>query len=718
MTVRRVLLWALLVLAGAWALVVAIAAPAAAHADLFEASPAPGHGVPQAPGAVVLRFSEPLERNVSRITVTDEEGEDVTEGSTRPVEGDRQAMQRRLSLLLPGVYTVRWKTLSPLDGHTLTGSYRFAVGTSTTGNERVAAGPIDTQGLFGLVGRFVAFAGLALWIGGTALRRLIGDFGIPRPRRRALHLCGPVLAATGTLLAAISSAAVATGSPTGVATILFSTQSGRWHLVTIGAAVAAVMWRPGRSAALALAGVAVVADVAAGHAATTTTPWLATAVFAAHLTAVGIWIYGLAAALAAGRLAGEILRRLAPFAVFAAAAVGLTGLGAAALTLTAPAELLATGYGQAITTKTVLFVVMVALGLAHRRQPRRNRAGAGVRSLALGEGGVGLAALAVAAILVGFPDPPREAEAGERRSDVASSLEILNRKEAVSLAAADGSFVIGITVTPPRAGRVDLRAHVIGLDPGDGLRDGHVTLTPAAAASSQPTVDAELHACGTGCLEASLRIPSPERWDVRLTATTNRQAIDATVQVPLPAPDGSEALATAIDATEQLRTARMHETLRGAEKSEPIETDYAFAAPDAMRYEIAGGGTIVFLGTTTYRRSAPGEAFSSNPGSPPGFSWPLGYYRDFWTPAAATRIVGHEVLDGVATTIIAFVRTDIAAWFKVWVGDDDNVIRRVEMRAEGHLMDQRYTELNPPLTITPPDTNPNAMRPGRERPAR
>ncbi|MGH9030504.1 MAG: copper resistance CopC/CopD family protein [Acidimicrobiia bacterium] len=687
-------------MAGGWLVVVATAVPAAAHADLFEASPAPGQGLVQAPGAVVLRFSEPLDRDVSRITVTDGQGDHVTRGPTGPVEGDRQAMQRRLSLLAPGVYTVTWKTLSPLDSHTLTGSYRFAVGTSTTGNERVAASPIDSQGPLGLVGRFAAFAGLALWIGGAALRRLVGDLGLPERRRRALHLSGPVLAGIGTLIAALSTATVATGSPTNVATILLSTQSGRWHLVTIGAAVAAI-WRAGRSGYLALAGLAVVADVAAGHAATTAAPWLSTAVFSSHVAAVGLWIYALAAAVAAGRLAADILRRLAPFALVAAAGAGLTGVGSAALTLNAPGELTSTGYGQAITIKAVLFGVMVTLGIGHRRQRRRVDAGDGVRRLAVGEASVGLVALAVAATLVGFPDPPRQAEAAQQRSDVATSLEILDRQDAMSLAAADGPFVVGITVTPPRPGRVTVRAHVIGLEPGDGLRDGRVILTPEGAETSQPSVGAELRACGTGCLEADVRLPNPRRWRVRLTATTNRQTIDTAIVVPLPAADGSDALASTMDATERLRTARMHETLRGAEDSEPVETDYAFAAPDAMRYQIAGGGTTIFLGTTTYHRSDPGEAFFSDTGSPPGFSWPHRYYRDFWTPAAAPRIIGHEILDGVATTIIAFVRTDLAAWFRIWVGDEDAVIRRMEMRAEGHLMDQRYTELNAPLTITP-----------------
>ncbi|MGH2659389.1 MAG: hypothetical protein ACRDHS_06930 [Actinomycetota bacterium] len=35
-------------------------APAGAHAGLVASTPSPGIGLPQAPGAVVLRFSEPL----------------------------------------------------------------------------------------------------------------------------------------------------------------------------------------------------------------------------------------------------------------------------------------------------------------------------------------------------------------------------------------------------------------------------------------------------------------------------------------------------------------------------------------------------------------------------------------------------------------------------------------------------------------------------------
>lgn len=68
--------------------------PALAHAGLVAANPPPGIGIPQAPGEVVLRFSEPLNFDLSRIEVLDESGRPVTVGPALPVEGDPRAMRR------------------------------------------------------------------------------------------------------------------------------------------------------------------------------------------------------------------------------------------------------------------------------------------------------------------------------------------------------------------------------------------------------------------------------------------------------------------------------------------------------------------------------------------------------------------------------------------------------------------------------------------------
>ena len=80
------------------------------------ASPAAGIGLPQAPGEVALRFSEPLDVALSRISVIGPDGADGSKGPTVGVTGDPSAMQRRLGLLHVGVYIVHWRSVSALDG--------------------------------------------------------------------------------------------------------------------------------------------------------------------------------------------------------------------------------------------------------------------------------------------------------------------------------------------------------------------------------------------------------------------------------------------------------------------------------------------------------------------------------------------------------------------------------------------------------------------------
>jgi hypothetical protein len=60
------------------------------------------------------------------------------------------------------------------------------------------------------------------------------------------------------------------------------------------------------------------------------------------------------------------------------------------------------------------------------------------------------------------------------------------------------------------------------------------------------------------------------------------------------------------------------------------------------------------------------------------------------------------LVDGEPATIVAFVRPDVPAWFRLWVRDSDGVVLRQEMRAEGHIMDHTYSELNGSVSVQPP----------------
>lgn len=58
-------------------------------------------------------------------------------------------MRRRLGLVRPGGYLVRWTSVSTLDGHALHGSYHFGVGVTATDGEAVGATPLPPTGPWG-----------------------------------------------------------------------------------------------------------------------------------------------------------------------------------------------------------------------------------------------------------------------------------------------------------------------------------------------------------------------------------------------------------------------------------------------------------------------------------------------------------------------------------------------------------------------------------------
>lgn len=690
-------LWLGLVLAVLAATQLAGVRPASAHASFVAASPRPGLGVPQAPGAVVLRFTEPLNRRLSRIEVLDGKGNDVGEGPTAAVEGDGLAMQRRLGLLPPGTYTVRWTTVSTLDGHRLQGSYSFGVGTAATDAETVRASAVDSEGWLGLLGRLAALLGLSLWIGAGLLGRVAAGAGLGPARLLRLGRLAPGLVLGGTAASLLSLATLSTGSATRVLEVLSAGQSGwfRAGLLVLSAAGLAVGAR-WAGLGLALAAAAVVTEAASGHAASSPAPALATASFSVHLTAVGAWVFAIAAA-ALARPVRPVLAALTPYAVGAAAVVALTGALNAALELNRPGELVSTGYGRVVLLKVAVITTMAGLGLSHYRLRRQPAAGEGlVRRPVRRELGAAMAGLVAATVLVGTPNPPREAEAAERVAAGDVVLAGLGSRPALSLAGASGPVVVGLTVLPPEPGPVELRVYVDGAEAGDGLRRVRVLgRGPAGARLEVP-----LALCGFGCF-AGRAVLARGEWELGAQAESNRGPLRASFSTPIPAPDGRAELARAIQAMERLRSAAMREDLRGAVDGPLIVADYRFFAPDAFEIRVAGREQVV-IGDRSYERLDPAGTWTEGPWPGLPYTWPKGYYRTFWGDAAAVRLVGTEVVEGVPSRVVAFVLPRLPAWFRLWVGVNDGLVRRQEMRTRGHLMDHTYRDLDATSPIRPP----------------
>lgn len=677
-----------------------LGAPAAAqaHAELLLASPAPGTGLAQAPAAVVIKFSEPLNLSLSRIEVLDASGADVGSGPTETVVGDAQAMRRPLGLLPTGQYTVRWTSVSALDGHTLRGSYSFAVGTGANPGTTLADSPLDSEGPIGLFGRFVELVALGTWLAWALLGRPSRQAGLDPAKTARVARLAPTLAFGGALLSLASTTLVATGSLTAIGGVLASA-SGEARLVVLAAtAVGVLVGARSAPATIALAAVAIVAEAASGHAASSVLPPVAIASVSIHLSAVGVWIYAIGASLFAAPSVRRALGRFTPYAVTAAVLTAGTGLVNAVLELTDPADLVETGYGLVLVAKSLAFVLMASFGLLHfvwRR--RRATAEWTLRRPVRAEATAATVALVLATLLVGFPNPPREAEASASELTTTDPvLAELGQRDALSIADASGPFVVGLTVLPPRPGAAEVRVQVLGVDAGDGLRNARFLATTGGASVEVPL----RQACGLGCFAGNATFAKAGDWQLKVEIDSNRGPISMTQSVPLPMADGSADLARALKAEERLKSALLTERLRGSSDGPTIVSTYRFQAPDRAEITV-NDSTQILIGAEQFRRTGSGP-WDKSSFPAPGFSWPTGYYRDFWKGAVAVRIVGSESVDAVPSSIVTFLRPDVPAWFRIWVGRSDGIVRRAEMRAEGHIMDHAYADLNGPISVQPP----------------
>ncbi len=676
-------------------------ARAGAHAGPVAATPPPGMGLPQAPGAVVLRLSEPISHRLSRIEVLDQAWQDATTGPTAPVEGDPNAMQRKLALLTPGQYTVRWTTVSTVDGHTLRGSYTFGIGTGSLGNQRIENDPISSEGWPGLIGRLSAFAGLILWIGFALLRGVAASVGTPEARLMVVGRAAPLLAAAGTMLSIVWPVLLAGGALGEIIEFVSATRSGGLRALVVLAAGAAVIVGSRRSTLnRALAATAVAAEAASGHASSAAVPALAVLSFAVHLAAAAMWLFAIVAAtLSSGRLL-TALAGFSPFAIVGAALVGLSGVSSAALELGRVSDLWSTAYGQIVLAKASVFMVMAALGLAHHRLRRRPDArGSRVARLLRFELGAGVLALGLATLLVAFPNPPRELESAEPLARIDPVLTRLEMREAVSVAGPSGAFLVGLTVLPPRPGPVELRVQVLGLEAGDAPRAVRVQGRSDAGGA----FETQLVPCDRtfGCFVGRGHIDTPGVWRIGASMTSNRGRIAVEIPLTLPAEDGASELARAIESMERLRAARLREDLRSEVGQPAILFDYRFRAPDAFEMKRDARLRIV-IGERGYSRAGAAEPWTSQPWPGPPFTWPKSYYSEFWREAVAVRLLGIEKVDGVVSNVVGFVRPQLPAWFRLWVGREDGLVRRQEMLAEGHLMEHRYAGFDEPLDIRPP----------------
>jgi len=132
-----------------------------------------------------------------------------------------------------------------------------------------------------------------------------------------------------------------------------------------------------------------------------------------------------------------------------------------------------------------------------------------------------------------------------------------------------------------------------------------------------------------------------------------------------------------------------------------IRSRYVFVAPNRMEAEVDHSSQEVWIGQTVYTRQLPSGRWKAD-GIPSPLVVPF-FIWDYFHPVVASHIVGTERLQGLLTKVVSFAIGGLGdpIWFKLWV-DPSGVVRKSEMRAPGHYMDDAYYAFDTPVTIKPP----------------
>jgi copper transport protein len=425
----------------------AFPASAQAHASLLRTDPAAGSVVARAPRQIVLHFDQPVQD--AGTTAVSATGASVAAGRAHPAPRDGRAL---VVPLRPGLgrgdYTVRWKVVSA-DGHIVSGVIAIGVGRGLAPPQAATTESSTLDWPF-LIARFAYFAGLMVLVGGAVYRVAVFRPAIAAvtgrtremaevregARANSLLLAAAALMLAGGWVALTRQGAEVAGvsfwqafnhrGPIGSA--LQATRFGRefGRGIDLGAAfcvataAAFALARRTRAGALALAvpaallgAWAVIVPGLSGHAGDPGLGDPAIAVDAVHTAAAAIWIGGLVQLVLVtphatrGLPDGERARiRTAMAARFSRIALGsvlvlaVTGVGRALWAVSAPGQLLHTGYGRALVAKTLLLATLVCLGYLNRR---RIGAFGAVRRRGAVEIGLLACVLAVVALLTDLP---------------------------------------------------------------------------------------------------------------------------------------------------------------------------------------------------------------------------------------------------------------------------------------------------------------------------
>lgn len=717
-----------------------------AHAILVRSQPAPGAELNSSPAQITATFSEPLNPQLSNLTVIGPGGSPVG-SSSRTAAGGTELVVQPLSRLGRGIYQVRWHSVSADDGHALDGAYYFGVQASAPlAATQAEASPLAGTGWLRALLRGAFDAALIVFCGGVLLAAMLARgrepaaWLIPEPAsgqpplgaaRRLWQFTArvgavAVLAGVATTLADADNAAGSL-SPHSLHAYFFTNTAGEARVAMLAALLLATglaARRAPRSASVFVVA-ALTALAFSGHANSAHPRALALASDSVHLLAASVWLGGIAHIAwawlprvrqldrQARRAAMEgVLARFGRVALPAFLTLAAAGVVNAVIELDSLSALWQDGYGQVLLVKVALVGSIALASYAHaiRIRPRllvvyphppqdlERRHWRLLASEPLLGAGVALAAAA----LVAFP-PPRSQPAQRTTApgslaapSVPRPLSAAVAPDELSVAEEAGPLIVAAWVTHQPHGGLRVRLHTLGINE-----------QPIEVPTRIPgaTVIAR---CGVGCRTAQLA-----RSPAVLTVQVSVHGHGYAARLPVRWDAGADALARRLLAHVEpgqlaLRDVRIHETLRGG-PSVPNITDYQLQAPDRFAFKFSRGvqplGETIIIAANEWERSA-GQRHWTLSQYGGGNTFAASSYLGWWTPYAGTpRLMD---LQRTATGKVAEIATlsEIQGLGPVWLRLRLDITRRrlerLRMITAGHFMTQEWSAFNRPLHIAPP----------------
>jgi copper transport protein len=728
-----------------------------AHAILVQSQPAPGAELGSSPAQITATFSEPLNQQLSNLTVIGPGGSPV-HLRLNIAAGGTALIAQSSSRLARGIYQVRWHSVSADDGHALDGAYYFGVQSSAPQRTSEAqASPLAGTGWLRALLRGVFDAALIAFCGGVLCAAVLArgrepaawlipesdPAGFPLADARRLWKLtvrvgvAAVLAGVATTLADAANAAGSLSAHS-LHAYLFTDTAGEARVATLAALLVAVglaaRRAPGRASLFVVAALAALS--LSGHANSAHPRALAVASDLVHLLAASVWLGGIAQIAgvwlprvrrldepARRAVMGSVIVRFGRIALPAFLTLAVAGVVNAVIELDSLSALWQDGYGRVLIVKIALVGSIALASYLHaiRIRPRLlasntdlpRRLERRLWRLLASEPLLGAGVALAAAVLVAFPPPrsQRAQRATPQRTlttpSVPTPLSAAVAPDELSVAEEAGPLIVAAWVTHRAHGGLGVRLHTLGTN--EQPLDVPTHIVGATATAS----------CGVGCHTAQL-IRSPATLTVQVSDHGGRYS----ARLPVRWNAGADALARRLLAHVEpgqlaLRDVRIHETLRGG-PTVPNITDYQLQAPDRFAFTFGRAsqllGETVIIGPKEWERSAGQHGWTlSEYGG--GNTFAASTYLGWWTPyAQSPRLMR---LERTATATVADIATlsEIQYVGPVWLRLRlDLTHRRLEllrMITAGHFMTQQWGAFNRPLHIQAPPGSP--VRPSSAR---